>query len=63
MLSALIIGTGSIGERHLRCFQKSGLYSVSACEPNDTLRQEIATGARSTPNSRRHWLRDPLTSP
>lgn len=42
-LSALIIGTGSIGERHLRCFQSSGLYSVAACESDTERGNAIAT--------------------
>lgn len=33
-LSVLIIGVGSIGERHLRCFLATGLYEVSACDQN-----------------------------
>ncbi len=38
----LIIGTGSIGERHLRCFQKRGAI-VAACEPNFQLGERIAS--------------------
>ena len=38
----LIIGVGSIGERHLRCFQKTGRCNVALCEPNADLRQRIA---------------------
>lgn len=34
MRSILIIGCGSIGERHLRCFQKTGRCSVAACDTN-----------------------------
>lgn len=34
MHSLLIIGCGSIGERHLRCFQKSGRAIVTACDTN-----------------------------
>lgn len=30
----LVIGCGSIGERHLRCFLATGRAEVSACEPN-----------------------------
>jgi len=30
----LIIGCGSIGERHLRCFLATGRAEVAACEPN-----------------------------
>ena len=38
----LIIGVGSIGERHLRCFQQTGRCELSFVEINDTLRQTIA---------------------
>lgn len=38
----LIIGTGSIGERHLRCFLNTERADVSFCEPNDAQRQVIA---------------------
>lgn len=37
MKSVLIIGCGSIGERHLRCFQKTGRCSVTACDANHAL--------------------------
>lgn len=37
MHSILIIGCGSIGERHLRCFQRTGRCRVSACDPNPTI--------------------------
>jgi predicted dehydrogenase len=37
----LVIGVGSIGERHVRCFQKTGRCHVSICETNDRLRDEI----------------------
>lgn len=37
MHSVLIIGCGSIGERHLRCFQKTGRSIVTACDSNPTL--------------------------
>lgn len=37
----LVVGTGSIGERHLRCFQATERCGVSACEPNDELRTRI----------------------
>lgn len=39
--SILIIGTGSIGERHLRCFLATGRARVSFCEPNPELRMRI----------------------
>lgn len=35
--SVLIIGCGSIGERHLRCFQKTGRVRVTGCDTNPTL--------------------------
>lgn len=37
MHSILIIGCGSIGERHLRCFQNTGRCLVAACDTNPTL--------------------------
>jgi len=33
----LIVGCGSIGERHLRCFQRTGRAELSACEVNESL--------------------------
>lgn len=38
----LIIGVGSIGERHLRCFQQTGRVDVSFVEISPTLRQSVA---------------------
>jgi predicted dehydrogenase len=43
MMRVLVIGVGSIGERHVRCFQTTGRAEVSICEPNETLRKTIAT--------------------
>ncbi len=40
--SILIVGVGSIGERHLRCFQATGRAEVSFVEVNATLRATIA---------------------
>ncbi len=37
MHSILIIGCGSIGERHLRCFQKTGRCTVVACDASSSL--------------------------
>jgi predicted dehydrogenase len=37
----LIVGGGSIGERHLRCFQQIGC-DVALCDTSDVRRQEIA---------------------
>ena len=38
----LIIGVGSIGERHLRCFQQTGRADVAICEINHDLRKQVA---------------------
>ena len=38
----LIIGVGSIGERHLRCFAATGRAQLSICEVNSELRERIA---------------------
>jgi predicted dehydrogenase len=38
----LVIGVGSIGERHLRCFQQTGRCELLFVEINDALRQTIA---------------------
>ncbi|MCH2597088.1 MAG: Gfo/Idh/MocA family oxidoreductase [Pirellulales bacterium] len=43
MYKTLIIGVGSIGERHLRCFQKTGRVQTSICEVNPELRERIAS--------------------
>ena len=40
--SILIVGVGSIGERHLRCFVATGRVKVSLCEMNPALRERIA---------------------
>ncbi len=40
--SILIIGCGSIGERHLRCFQKTGRCDVAVCDSNAALLERIA---------------------
>lgn len=42
MHSVLVVGCGSIGERHLRCFQKTGRATVAGCDPSDSLRATIA---------------------
>lgn len=39
--SVLVIGCGSIGERHLRCFQKTGRADVTACDANPALLQKM----------------------
>lgn len=40
-MNILVIGGGSIGERHLRCFQTTGRADVSLCEINDDLRTRL----------------------
>ena len=37
----LVIGCGSIGERHLRCIQKTGRVAVIACDINPALLQKM----------------------
>jgi predicted dehydrogenase len=37
----LIVGCGSIGERHLRCFLKTGRAEVSACDMNPALLEKM----------------------
>lgn len=45
----LIAGCGSIGERHLRCFQQTGRTDVTACDANAGLLERVAQqyGVRS----------------
>ena len=38
----LVVGCGSIGERHLRCLQRTGHANVTACETHPALLQRIA---------------------
>lgn len=48
----LIVGVGSIGERHLRCFRAAGA-DVTLCEPNAAIRERVASEhgiARSFPS-------------
>lgn len=42
MHSVLVVGCGSIGERHLRCFQKTGRATVAGCDPSEALRTTMA---------------------
>lgn len=37
----LIVGCGSIGERHLRCFQRTGRAAVTACDTNAALVEKM----------------------
>ncbi len=43
IFSVLVIGCGSIGERHLRCFQKTGRARVAVCDTNSRLVQDVAS--------------------
>ena len=38
----LVVGVGSIGERHLRCLQATGRAELALCESNPELRRRIA---------------------
>ena len=38
----LVLGAGSIGERHVRCFQATGRAEVAICEPNPSIRNAVA---------------------
>lgn len=38
----LVIGAGSIGERHARCFQKTGRAEVTLCDTNAALLKDVA---------------------
>ncbi len=38
----LVVGVGSIGERHLRCFQKTGRARLTLCEVNPELSRRIS---------------------
>jgi predicted dehydrogenase len=42
MKRVLIVGVGSIGLRHLRCFQSTGRAVLSFCEVNQALRAKVA---------------------
>jgi predicted dehydrogenase len=41
-LRVLIVGVGSIGERHLRCFQLTGRATLAVCEVNAALGDRVA---------------------
>jgi predicted dehydrogenase len=40
--TVLVVGAGSIGHRHLRCFQSTGRVETSFCEVNAALRAKVA---------------------
>ena len=41
-MKVLVIGVGSIGERHVRCLQRTGRTEIAICEINGELRQRVA---------------------
>src|SRR4051812_12093784 len=41
MKQILVVGCGSIGERHLRCFLKTGRVRAFACDTNAALLQKM----------------------
>ncbi len=41
MKRILVIGGGSIGERHVRCFQRTGRADVTLCELTDEVRNRV----------------------
>ncbi len=41
MKRILVIGGGSIGERHVRCFQRTGRAVVELCEVRDDIRERV----------------------
>ncbi len=43
-MRVLVIGAGSIGERHVRCFQQTGRATVAVCEIDSSIRQRVRTG-------------------
>lgn len=51
-LSVLILGCGSIGERHLRCFQQTGRVRVTACDASGPVLENLARtyGVATTQN-------------
>ena len=61
MIRVLVIGVGSIGERHVRCLQTTGRAEVSICETNETLRKTIAAnyGVRKAYSNLDEGLSDP----
>lgn len=42
LAQVLVVGAGSIGERHIRCFQSTGRVHVAFVEVNEPLRRTIA---------------------
>jgi predicted dehydrogenase len=47
----LVIGVGSIGERHVRCFRATGRAEVAICEVDDRLRETVAERYQLTQSS------------
>jgi predicted dehydrogenase len=47
----LVVGVGSIGERHVRCFRATGRAEVAICEIDDRLRETVAERYQITESS------------
>lgn len=62
MKQLLVIGGGSIGERHVRCFQKSGRAEVSLCEVDNGVCTRVteAYGLRRSFSSLDSALAEPV---
>lgn len=60
-MRVLVIGAGSIGERHLRCFLQTGRAEVGFCETRAELREVIA--ARYPVSSHHGTLEEALALP
>lgn len=41
-MNVLVVGGGSIGERHLRCIGQVGADYISLCDTSDTIRKELS---------------------
>jgi predicted dehydrogenase len=41
-MRVVVVGGGSIGERHVRCFQRTGRAEVALCEINEAVRRRVA---------------------
>ena len=61
-MRVLVIGTGSIGERHVRCFQQTGRSTVTICETDPETRHRVRTeyGLEETFESLEEALSHPL---
>ncbi|WP_417735942.1 Gfo/Idh/MocA family protein [Rosistilla oblonga] len=60
----LVIGAGSIGERHLRCFQTTGRCELAFCEPMKDRRLEVSQryGINGYPSWEQALENEPLSA-